>query len=113
MLLFKLTSAKKLVKDGFRNVCLLRAKITLTKQFYVEGLRKFIIEAIIPNRNGIEEVNSIIYDKLTKGIIRKEFRKRLLLIAKKLIDRGAEAIALAYTELPHILKNNREKDKVP
>lgn len=56
MLLFKLTSAKKLVEDGLRNVCLLRAKITLTKQFYVEGLRKFIIEAIIPNRNGIEEV---------------------------------------------------------
>ena len=56
MILFKLTSAKKLVEDSVRKVCLLRAKITLTKQFYVEGLRKFIIEAIISKRNGIEEV---------------------------------------------------------
>jgi len=56
LILFKLTSAKKLVEDNVRKIGLLRAKITPTKQFYVEGPRKFIIEAIIPNRNGIEEV---------------------------------------------------------
>ena len=50
-------------------------------------------------------MNRIIYEELVKGIIRDSSREKLLAVARELIRRGAEAVALACTELPLILKN--------
>jgi len=97
--------AEKLIEDGVRKIGLLGTKFTLTKPFYAEGLRKYGIEAIIPEHQDVEEVNRIIYSELTKGIIKEDSRRKLMLIAEKLIGKGAEAVALACTELPLILKN--------
>ena len=97
--------AEKLIQDNIGKVGLLGTKFTLTQQFYVKELRKYGIEALVPDSKGIEIVNRIIYEELVKGIIKDSSREKLLAVAEELIRRGAEAIALACTELPLILKD--------
>ena len=97
--------AEKLLEDGIGRVGLLGTKFTLTKPFYIEELGRYGIEAIVPEPQDVDEVNRIIYDELTKGIIKESSRVKLLTIARKLIEKGAEAVVLACTELPLILED--------
>jgi len=103
--------AETLRKDNVRKVGLLGTKFTLTGRFYVEKLKKHGIEAIIPDPEDVEIVNKIIFRELTIGLIREESKKQLEEIAKKLIRKGAEGIALACTELPLLLKGTIGKVK--
>ena len=84
--------AEKLIEDGVRKVGLLGTKFTLTKPFYVEGLRKYGVEAIIPGYQDIEEVNRIIYSELAKGIVKEDSRRKLVLVAKKIISKGLKQL---------------------
>ncbi|RLG81227.1 MAG: aspartate racemase [Thermoprotei archaeon] len=97
--------AEALKKDRVRVVGLLGTKFTLTHSFYKEGLRKHGIEAVVPDPSEIEIVNKIIYSELVKGVVRDESRYRVLGIVKNLLDKGAEGIALACTELPLLFAN--------
>ena len=96
--------AEELKKDNITRIGLLGTEFTLTKGFYANGLRKHGIEAIIPDREDIAIVNNIIYYELVKGIIKDGSREKVEKIIMKLIDKGAEAIALACTELPLLIK---------
>ncbi|RLE50483.1 MAG: aspartate/glutamate racemase [Candidatus Methanomethylicota archaeon] len=96
--------AEELKKDKVKKVGLLGTKFTLTKQFYTKGLEKHNIKTIIPEPNDINIVNKIIYEELVKGIIREESKNKLIKIINKLIEMGAEGIALACTELPLLIK---------
>jgi len=98
--------AEELKRNSIGRIGLLGTKFTLTHGFYVEGLRKHGIKAIVPDLKDVETANRIIYDELTKGIVKDSSRKMLLKIIGKLVKKGAEAIALACTELPLILKEN-------
>lgn len=97
--------AKALRRDGVRKVGLLGTEVTLTKGFYVERLAKHGIEAIVPSEEGVEIVNRVIMEELTKGIIREESRAAVESVAKELVRAGAEAIVLACTELPLLIKD--------
>jgi len=92
--------AEELIKHGVKRVGLLGTRYTLTHGFYVEHLKRYGIEALIPEPTEVETVNRIIFDELVKGIVREESRRALIEISKRLVQRGAEAIALACTELP-------------
>ncbi|MET1160344.1 MAG: aspartate/glutamate racemase family protein [Thermoprotei archaeon] len=96
--------AEAVKKDGLKRIGLLGTKYTLTQGFYVEGLRKHGIEAIIPEPSDIELVNRIIYSELVKGVIREESRRAIYSFIDKLVARGAEGVALACTELPLIVR---------
>ncbi len=96
--------AKALKRDGVRKAGLLGTKVTLTKGFYVERLARHGIEAIVPPPEGIEAVDRVIREELTKGIIREESRAAVEAVARELVRAGAEAIALACTELPLLIK---------
>ncbi len=104
--------AEELKKDNIGRIGLLGTKFTLTHNFYVEGLRKHGINAIVPDLEDVEVINRIIYEELTKGIVNEYSRKLLLKIIEKLIRKGAEAIVLACTELPLILKENMTNVKL-
>lgn len=95
--------AEELKKDNVKTVGLLGTKFTLTKPFYIEGLRKHGINALTPQPEDIELVNKIIYQELVKGIVRSESKKQLIKVIEKLIDNGAQGIALACTELPLLI----------
>ncbi len=92
--------AEQLKKDGVRRIGLLGTKTTLTKSFYKDMLARHGVEALIPEPRDIEAVNKIIYSELTKGIVKPESRLIVAEIARRLVGRGAQGVALACTELP-------------
>ncbi len=96
--------AKALKRDGVRRVGLLGTRVTLTKDFYVKRLARHGIEAVVPPPEGVEVVDRVIREELTKGIIREESRAAVEAVARDLVEAGAEAVALACTELPLLIK---------
>ncbi len=94
--------AEKLLEDGVKRIGLLGTRYTLTLGFYSDRLKQYGIETIIPDPRDIEVVNRIIYDELVKGNIREDSRIKIHGIMEKLVEKGAEGIALACTELPLI-----------
>lgn len=100
--------AEEAGKDGVSRIGLLGTKYTLTQGFYSNRLRKHGLEAIIPDREDAELVNDIIFNELTWGIVREESRKKIIEVMERLKEKGAEAIALACTELPLLFKGIQE-----
>ena len=100
--------AEEARRDGVTRIGLLGTKYTLTKGFYAERLRRHGMEAIIPDREDIELVNNVIFNELTWGIIREESKRKIIEVIKRLKEKGAQAIALACTELPLLFKDTEE-----
>ncbi len=95
--------AEALKRDHVRVVGLLGTKFTLRSRFYVEGLRRHGIEALVPSDEGVDVVNEVIYKELVRGVVRAESRARVVDVIKELVSRGAQAVALACTELPILI----------
>lgn len=104
--------AEVLKRDNISKVGLLGTKFTLTQEFYVRGLKKHNIEAIIPEPNDIDTVNAIIYGELVKGIFKEESRSKVVEIIKRLIRKGAKGVALACTELPLLISGTVDGTKL-
>lgn len=87
-------TAAGITKAGF-----LGTKYAMELPFYPECLKERGIESIVPNDSDRADVNRIIYDELTKGIVRPESRQRYREVIADLVEQGAQAIILGCTEI--------------
>ena len=85
-------------REGAGTVALLGTAYTMEKPFYVEALREQGLEVVVPEADDRAELQRIVYDELTRGIVRAESRAQLLEIVGRCADRGAQAALLACTE---------------
>ncbi len=92
--------ADELKRNNIKKVGLLGTKVTLTEDFYKGRLRKLGIDVVTPEIEEIERINEIIMKELAKGIVNPESKRYIINVAEKLLEKGAEAIALSCTELP-------------
>ena len=81
-------TAIQLKKHNIKKVGLLGTKYTMKEDFYKSILEQNGIEVVIPNDNGIEVVNSVIYDELCLGIVSDKSREKYLNIISELSERG-------------------------
>jgi len=98
------TTAQAIRAAGLSTVGLLGTQFTMEEDFYARGLARAGITTIVPQ--SVEEraqVHQIIIEKLVRGIIDEESRVTVVAIAKRLLDRGAEAVILGCTELPLLI----------
>jgi aspartate racemase len=93
------TTANELHKQGIKKVALLGTKYTMQQDFYKSKIMIGGIEVIIPMEHDINLINSIIFEELCLGIIRKQSKDELLRIIQLLSDEGAEGIILGCTEI--------------
>jgi len=100
-------TAETIKKDGIKTVGLLGTLFTMSKDFYKAGLETRGIITLVPDRKDQEFVNSVIYEELTRGLIKPESREGYVKVVKKLKEKGAEGIVLGCTEIPLLIK---EKD---
>ncbi len=99
-------AANYINEKNYNTVALLGTKYTMTKPFYKDKLKNdFGINVIIPDFEGQETINNIIYNELCCGIIKKESQNKILNIIDNLKENGAQAVILGCTELPLIIKN--------
>ncbi|MBO6128996.1 MAG: aspartate/glutamate racemase family protein [Pseudobutyrivibrio sp.] len=92
-------TADKLKEQGISTVGLLGTKYTMTEEFYKAKLIEAGINVLIPNDEDVQIINSIIYNELCLGNIRKESKDSYLTIIKKLEDAGAQGVILGCTEI--------------
>lgn len=71
----------------------------MTEKFYKEKLENAGISVLIPDKQGIETVNNVIYHELCLGIISETSKKQYLDIIDQLKKQGAQGVILGCTEI--------------
>lgn len=95
--------------QGLKRVGLLGTKYAMgedgSSNFYRDGFMfPHQIETMIPEAADRERVHAIIFEELTKGILRDESRAEYVAIMDRLVARGAEGIILGCTEIPMLIQ---------
>ncbi|AGK61659.1 aspartate racemase [Archaeoglobus sulfaticallidus PM70-1] len=97
-------TAEEIVKNGIKKVGLLGTLFTMEDDFYRDGLKKYGIDVVVPDKKERKFVHDVIFGELCKGIIKKESKSRFLEIISKLVENGVEGIVLGCTEIPLLVK---------
>jgi aspartate racemase len=97
-------TSKQIITKGLKKVALLGTKYTMEKTFFIDVLKTFGIEAIIPGLKDRDDVHGIIYSELSKGILKPESKFIYQEVIKRLISQGAEGVIFGCTEIPLLIK---------
>lgn len=97
-------TAEEIGKAGIAKVGLLGTRLVMEQQFYSERFRSFGIEVVIPDRAGRSYVHNVIYNELIVGKLLPESRQHMQEIILDLEQAGAQAVVLACTELPLLIR---------
>lgn len=92
-------TAAGILAKGANRIGLLGTRYSMEMGFYQERLRRFGIEAIIPEKPVRDEIHRIIFEELCIGSIRPESKKFFLEAAWALSDAGAGGLVLGCTEI--------------
>lgn len=95
---------KAITEKHLKKVALLGTKYTMLFDFYTRKLADYGIETIIPDAEGVDFVNSAIYNELGKGKFLPETKQGFLHLIGKLAGQGAEGVILGCTEIPMLIK---------
>ena len=90
-------------KEGIGAVGILGTKWVMGQQFYRERLEANGLSVVVPDAKEHEEVDRVIFDELTKGIVTKESQTYYVRLIKELAEQGAGAVVLGCTEIEHLI----------
>ncbi|MEO9569925.1 MAG: aspartate/glutamate racemase family protein [Polaribacter sp.] len=97
-------TSKRILEKKLKKVILLGTKYTMEKDFFIDILKSFGIEAVIPELEDRNEIHRVIYDELAAGEILESSKDKYLKIINKLLESGAEGVILGCTEIPLLIK---------
>jgi aspartate racemase len=97
-------TCKKAQSMNLKKCGLFGTGFTMRSSFYQDHFNKHGISIVIPAEDDRKFLDDKIFSELAFGVIEDETRKRLLQIARKMIDeQSIDSLILACTELPLIL----------
>lgn len=97
------STAEVINQEKIKTVGLLGTIFTMSRDFYKQGLEKKGIATLVPENKEQELINKIIFQELSKGIIKPQSKTEYIKIINKLKTRGAEGIILGCTEIPLLI----------
>jgi aspartate racemase len=97
-------AADEIGAAGVSLVGLLGTRFVMEEDFYKKKLSARGLKVLIPERASRDSVHDIIYNELCLGHVLEVSRERILKIMTELEEAGAEAIVLANTELPLLIR---------
>ena len=97
-------TAEAVKEQGLTVVGLLGTRFTMEKPFYIEGLKRHGIEALVPDKEERGYIDRVVFQELAKGDLRKESRDRFVEIIGGLVERGAQGVVLGCTEIPLLVR---------
>jgi len=87
------------IKDlGASTVVLLGTRYVMEGAFYSSHVERLGVKVVVPLASEIDELQSMIYDELTQGLVREASRSRFLEIAQNGRARGGDVVGLCCTE---------------
>jgi len=103
--------AAQLKAAGVRKLGLLATRFTMEQDFYRARLEQHGIEVMVPNEADRATVHRVIYEELCQGVVRDASRDAYRAIIARLAQAGADAVALACTEIAMLI--NQHDSPVP
>jgi len=100
-------------RTGAGTVALLGTAYTMEQPFYADALRAAGLDVVLPAADDRAALQSLVYDELTRGIVRPQSRRALLDIVSRCAERGAEAALLACTEFQMLAQPGDPDAAVP
>ena len=97
-------TAAALVSDNRKRVGLLGTRATMEYGFFQKHFQSRGIETVVPNESHRNELDRIIWEELSHGIIEPESRAVAQVMIGDLAKEGAEAMVLGCTELCLLIK---------
>lgn len=91
--------AARLKQQGARKVGLLATRFTMEQDFYRGRLADRGFKVIVPDAADRETVHRVIYEELCQGQVRDSSRLAYRDVILRLVEAGADSIALACTEI--------------
>ena len=96
--------AEEIKRKRIDKVALFGTRFTMEEDFYKDELeKKSGSEILIPDKNDRRKIDGIIYNELTKNIIKKESKETIKSIINKMMEKGAKGVILGCTELPLLI----------
>jgi aspartate racemase len=90
----------------YETVGLLATGYTMTSDLYPKRLATFGTEVVVPDEPDRAVVHDIIYRELVHGVVTDESRQLYRAVMARLVDRGAQAILLACTEIDLLVSSD-------
>jgi aspartate racemase len=106
-------SAAAARREGAQTVALLGTAYTMEHPFYAEGLRAHGLEVVVPEAAQRAELQRVVYDELTQGIVTEASRGAMLAMVASCAERGADVALLACTELQMLAEPGDPAAAVP
>jgi aspartate racemase len=91
-------------KLGYRRVGVLGTRFTMDGPVYAETLSGFGIETMMPKADDFETIDRIIFSELVDGVFTDASRQAYNHVIAHLQERGCDAVALACTEIPLMMR---------
>lgn len=91
-------------RRGFRRVGILGTRYTMGGPVYGAALGRLGIEAVVPEAGDFEMVDRVIFAELVDGVFTDASRAAYYDAIARLRDRGCDAVALACTEIPLLVR---------
>jgi aspartate racemase len=90
--------------EGWSRLGVLGTTWVMEEDFYVGRLARHGLTVEIPGPDDRAEADRVIFDELTRGIVRDESRSSFVDILGRLRDQGAEAVVLGCTEIELLIR---------
>jgi aspartate racemase len=91
-------------RRGHLRVGVLGTRYTMSGPVYRDALGALGIEVRVPEPPDFEAVDRIIWSELVDGIFEESSRRTYNQVIARLADRGCDAVALACTEIPLLVR---------
>jgi aspartate racemase len=96
--------SQEAVRRGFRRVGVLGTRYTMNGPVYREALGALGIETVAPEGADFETVDRVIWTELVDGVFADASRRAYNDVIGRLRERGCDAVALACTEIPLLVR---------
>jgi aspartate racemase len=89
---------------GYRRVGVLGTRFTMDGPLYRDALSSVGIEAVLPSPEDATTVDRIIFSELVDGVFTNRSRAACCDVITRLGEQGCDAVALACTEIPLLVR---------
>jgi aspartate racemase len=91
-------------RRGCRRVGILGTRYTMAGPVYADALGALGIDVLVPEADDFETVDRIIFTELVDGVFSDDSRRVYNGVIARLRERGCDAVALACTEIPLLVR---------
>jgi aspartate racemase len=92
------------VRRGFRRIGVLGTRYTMAGPVYRDTLARLEIDTVVPEAADFETIDRVIFSELVDGVFTDASRQAYYRAIDRLRERGCDAVALACTEIPLLVR---------